>query len=117
KGTTVKHGIGMAIHTWGGFPSGQVNQVDVTINKDGSVTTQTSTQDLGTAQRTVNAIVTAEILGLMPTDITVKIGESQYGPSSGSGGSTTCPTQAPATLLAAQAARNDLFAKVAPRVN
>jgi xanthine dehydrogenase YagR molybdenum-binding subunit len=116
RGTTVKHGIGMAIHTWGGFPSGQVNQVDVTINKDGSVTTQTSTQDLGTAQRTVNAIVTAEILGLNPPDITVKIGESQYGPSSGSGGSTTCPSQAPATLLAAQAARNDLFAKVAPRV-
>ena len=52
----------------------------------------------------------------MPTDIIVKIGESQYGSSSGSGGSTTCPSQAPATLLAAQAARDDLFKKVAPKV-
>ena len=68
---------------------------------DGSVTAETSTQDLGTAQRTVTAIVVAEILGLEPTDVTVKIGESQYGCSSGSGGSTTCPSQAPAALLAA----------------
>lgn len=116
KAGTLKHGIGMALHTWGGFASGQMNEVSVTISKDGSVTAQTSTQDLGTAQRTVNAIVTAEILGLTPTDILVNLGESQYGPSSGSGGSTTCPSQAPATLLAAQAARDDLFKKVAPRV-
>ena len=76
----------------------------------------TSTQDLGTAQRTVTAIVTAEVLGLGVADITVMIGESQYGFSTGSGGSTTCPAQAPATLLAAQAARDDLFKKVAAKV-
>jgi len=64
----------------------------------------------------VTAIVAAEILGLMPTDVVVNLGESQYGFSSGSGGSTTCPSQAPATLFAAQAARNDLFKKVAPKV-
>lgn len=115
KAGTVRHGIGMAVHTWGGFAGGQ-NEVDVVINRDGSVTAQTSSQDLGTAQRTLNAIVTAEILGLMPTDIIVKLGESQFGPSSGSGGSTTSPAQAPATLLAAQAARDDLFKKVAPAV-
>jgi xanthine dehydrogenase YagR molybdenum-binding subunit len=115
KAGTLRHGIGMAIHTWGGNAGG-LNEVTTTISRDGSVLVQTSTQDLGTGQRTVNAIVTAEILGLMPTDITVRIGESQYGPSSGSGGSTTCPSQAPATLLAAQAARNDLFKKVAPKV-
>src|SRR4029434_4404959 len=79
-------------------------------------TAETSTQDVGTAQRTVTAIVSAEILGMMPTDIVVKIGESQYGFSSGSGGSTTCPSQAPAALLAAQAARDDLFKKVAAKV-
>lgn len=117
KAGTVKHGIGMAIHTWGGFAAGgQPNECNVVISKDGSVTARTSTQDLGTAQRTVTAIVTAEILGLMPTDIVVNIGESQFGSSSGSGGSTTCPSQAPATLLAAQAARDDLFKKVGPKV-
>jgi xanthine dehydrogenase YagR molybdenum-binding subunit len=118
KAGTVMHGIGMAIHTWGGFASGVTtpNDCTVIINRDGSVTAETSTQDLGTAQRTVTAIVTAEILGLMPTDIVTKIGESQFGFSTGSGGSTTCPSQAPATLFAAQAARDDLFKKVAPKL-
>jgi xanthine dehydrogenase YagR molybdenum-binding subunit len=60
--------------------------------------------------------VVAEILGLEPTDIVTKIGESNLGHSTGSGGSTTCPSQAPAALRGAQAARDDLFAKVAPRV-
>jgi xanthine dehydrogenase YagR molybdenum-binding subunit len=115
KEGTVKHGIGMALHTWGGFAAG-TNECTVTISRDGTVTAQSSTQDLGTAQRTVTGIVTAEILGLMPTDITVQIGESQFGASTGSGGSTTCPSQAPAALLAAQAARDDLFKKVAPKL-
>ncbi|HVK18771.1 MAG TPA: xanthine dehydrogenase family protein molybdopterin-binding subunit [Fimbriiglobus sp.] len=113
----IKHGMGMAIHTWGGFAAGNPpNECSVTISRDGTVTAETSTQDLGTAQRTVTAIVVAEILGLEPTDPVVRIGESQYGMSSGSGGSTTCPSQAPAALRAAQAARDDLFAKVAPKL-
>src|SRR5690606_36828896 len=57
-----------------------------------------------------------EVLGQMPTEVVVKLGESQFGFSSGSGGRTTCPSQAPAALFAAQAARNDLFKKVAPKV-
>src|SRR5262249_43832417 len=75
------------------------------------------TQDLGTAQRTLNALVAAEILGLSVSHILVQIGESQYGSSGGSGGSTTAPAQAPATLMAALAVRADLFAKLAPKLN
>src|SRR5439155_20374598 len=83
---------------------------------DGSVTAETSTQDLGTGQRTVTEVVTAEILGLKPNDVIAKFGESNLGSSSGSGGSTTCPSQAPATRLAAVAARDDPLAKVGPPV-
>src|SRR5262249_50281947 len=89
----IKHGIGMALHTWGGQAAPQSNECTVMIAADGSVTAQTSTQDLGTAQRTVTAVVVAEILGLEPGQITMLIGESPYGQSSGSGGSTTCPSQ------------------------
>jgi xanthine dehydrogenase YagR molybdenum-binding subunit len=113
----IKHGIGMGLHTWGGFASAQPNEVTITISRDGSVLAETSSQDLGTGQRTVNALVTAEILGLEVLDVTARIGESQLGASSGSGGSTTLPSQAPATLLAASAARDDLFAKIAPKLN
>ena len=113
----VKHGIGMALHTWGGQASPQKNECVVIISADGSVTARSSTQDLGTAQRTVTAIVVAEILGLQPTDIAVQLGESPYGASTGSGGSTTCPSQAPAALTAALKARDDLFAKIADKLD
>jgi xanthine dehydrogenase YagR molybdenum-binding subunit len=112
----VKHGIGMALHTWGGQAAPQVNECTVIIAQDGSVTAQTSTQDLGTGQRTVTAIVVAEILGLEPSQITLLFGESLYGQSSGSGGSTTLPSQAPAALRAATAAREELFAKIAKKL-
>lgn len=115
----MKHGIGIALHTWGGSAVGGTpppNECTIIIARDGSVTAQSSTQDLGTGQRTVTAIVSAEVLGLKPEDILVKIGENPYGRSTGSGGSTTCPSQAPATLIAASAARDDLFAKIAKKL-
>jgi xanthine dehydrogenase YagR molybdenum-binding subunit len=111
----VKHGIGMAIHTWGGqgFPP---NDMHVTIASDGSVLIEASTQDLGTGERTVLPIIAAEVLGLEVGDITVRIGESQYGRSTGSGGSTTTPGTAPAILNAASAARDSLFETIAKRL-
>jgi xanthine dehydrogenase YagR molybdenum-binding subunit len=111
----VKHGIGMALHTWGGA-AGAPNDITVTISSDASVLVQSSTQDLGTGERTVLPIVVAEVLGLELKDITVRIGESPFGPSSGSGGSTTCPGTAPVAYNAALAARDDLFQKIAERL-
>jgi xanthine dehydrogenase YagR molybdenum-binding subunit len=81
------------------------------------VLVQSSTQDLGTGERTVLAIVTAEILGLEPKDITTRIGESDYGRSTGSGGSTTCAGTSPAALNAAIEARDALLQKIAGRLN
>jgi xanthine dehydrogenase YagR molybdenum-binding subunit len=112
----LRHGIGMALHTWGGSAQGAPNECKVTIAADGSVTAETSTQDLGTGQRTVSAVVVAEILGLEPGAITLKFGESPFGLSTGSGGSTTCPSQAPAALRAATAALEDFFTKLAMKL-
>jgi len=111
----VKHGIGLALHTWGGAGRG-ANDVRVTISSDGSVLVECSTQDLGTGQRTVLPIVVAEVLGLEVKDITSRIGESVFGRSTPSGGSTTCPGTAPAALNAAADARKNLFEKLAPRL-
>lgn len=118
----VKHGIGMALHTWGGGAVGNdqmgnpINELTIVIGRDGSITALGSTQDLGTGQRTVSAIVTAEIFGMEPKDIIVRIGDSSLGSSSGSGGSTTCPSQAPAALRAALGARDSLFSMIAPKL-
>jgi xanthine dehydrogenase YagR molybdenum-binding subunit len=112
----VKHGIGMALHTWGGA-GGPQNDVRVTISPDGSVLTECSTQDLGTGARTVIAIIAAELLGLNVADVTSRIGESQFGRSTPSGGSTTTPGIAPAALNAATAARDNLLTTLAQRLN
>jgi xanthine dehydrogenase YagR molybdenum-binding subunit len=110
----IKTGIGMAMHYWGGAGNNG-NDVKVTISQDGSVLVECSTQDLGTGERTVLAIVAAEILGRNVGDITVRVGESQYGASSPSGGSTTCPATAPTVLNAAEGARTAFFEAIAPR--
>jgi xanthine dehydrogenase YagR molybdenum-binding subunit len=111
----IKHGIGMALHTWGGAGRGP-NDVRVTISSDGSVLVESSTQDLGTGERTVLPIVVAEVLGLEVKDITTRVGESTYGRSTGSGGSTTCPGTAPAALNAATTALSAFFKKVADKL-
>src|SRR5262249_56044510 len=50
------------------------------------------------------------------TDMTVRMGGSSCGRWAGSGGSTTCPSQAPATLQAVAAARDDFFQKIAEKL-
>src|SRR5205085_10875157 len=93
-GGPIKRGLGMALHTWGGNAVGGPpnHEATVIISRDGSVTVESSTQDLGTGQRTVSAIITAEILGLDVEQIITRIGDSTLGFSSGSGGSTTLPS-------------------------
>jgi xanthine dehydrogenase YagR molybdenum-binding subunit len=108
----IKSGLGMALHTWGGGGNGP-NPVRVTIDANGSVTVQSGSQDLGTAQKTVHAIIVAEILGLQPNAITVVVGDSSFGPSTGSGGSTTCPGTSPPTLKAAETARDAFLTALA----
>lgn len=112
----IKTGMGMALHTWGGAGRAD-NDVRVTISADGSVLVQSSTQDLGTGEKTVLAIVVAEVLGLQVRDVTIQIGESNYGRSTGSGGSTTCPGTSPAAFNAANQAKTNLLAAIAPRMN
>jgi xanthine dehydrogenase YagR molybdenum-binding subunit len=113
----IKTGLGMALHTWGGGGRGP-NPTRVTINaNNGSVVVQSASQDLGTAQRTVTAIIVAEVLGLQAEDITVILGDSSFGLSTPSGGSTTCPGTSPAILKAADTARDAFLTALAGQLN
>jgi xanthine dehydrogenase YagR molybdenum-binding subunit len=112
----IKRGLGMALHTWGGGPQ-KDKKVDCIINPDGSVEVRSATQDLGTGARTVLAIITAEVLGLKVSDIKSNIGNSSFPPGQNSGGSTTTPSMSPPTFMAASAARDELFKKIAPGLN
>ncbi len=110
----MKRGMGVGSGQWGGG-GGRGTQARVTINADGTVEAVTGTQDIGTGIRTAIAIIVAEEFGLQPTDISVTVGDSEPGlPSGGSGGSQTTPSVAPVIKTAAEAAKQKLFAHVAP---
>src|SRR5258708_9220141 len=96
-GTTpgpVKTGVGCAGATWGG--GGQGTQAEARINPDGTIEIRCGTQDLGTGTRTLIALIAADLLRLKPEQITVHIGDTQFPPSGGSGGSTTAASVSPA---------------------
>jgi xanthine dehydrogenase YagR molybdenum-binding subunit len=109
---TMRTGYGVASSTWGGG-GGPGTQVDVTIHRDGSVEVRCGTQDLGTGTRTYLAAIPAEEFGLDLHEVTPKIGDTNYPPASGSGGSQTCASVAPPAKMAAVDAKQKLFAALA----
>ena len=97
-------GIGFGVSVWGagGHPE---CQVDVKIERDGSVSSAVGTQDLGTGSRTYVATIVAEELGLPLGAVKARIGSSHLGNANGSGGSQTTGSLAPAVKSAAWNAR------------
>ena len=111
----VKRGLGLAIHTWGG--RGHQSTCSLTINPDSSVEIKMGTQDLGTGTRTAILMVAADTLGIPMEQIQLKIGDNQYPPSGGSGGSTTIGGVSASTRRAAVDAREQLLGKAASALN
>jgi xanthine dehydrogenase YagR molybdenum-binding subunit len=109
----IKTGMGVAICTWGGGGRGPA-QAHCEIASDGSVVMRIGTQDIGTGTRTLVAIVTADSLGLQASQVKPEIGDSLYGPSPTSGGSTTAASVSPGIRIAAVKALDGLKEKVAP---
>jgi xanthine dehydrogenase YagR molybdenum-binding subunit len=92
----VKTGIGCAGAAWTGGGPTRNTHGDAQINPDGSVEFRLGVQDIGTGTKTVIAVVAAEMLGLKPEQITVKVGDTNFPPGPASGGSTTCASISPA---------------------
>ncbi len=91
----VKTGIGCAGAAWPAGGASRNTQGEAQIFPDGSVEFRLGVQDIGTGTRTVIAVVAAEILGLAPEQITVRVGDTNFPPGPGSGGSTTCASISP----------------------
>lgn len=111
-GGSVKRGLGLALHTWGG--RGHDSNCDLTIHPDGSVEIKIGTQDIGTGTRTVILMVAADTLGIPMDSIKLLIGDNQYPPDGASGGSSTIGGVSSSTFRAAVDARAKLFDKAAP---
>ncbi len=91
----VKTGIGCAGAAWPAGGPTRSTQGEAQINPDGSVEFRLGVQDIGTGTKTVIAVVAAEMLGLKPEQITVRVGDTNFPPGPGSGGSTTCASISP----------------------
>ncbi len=108
----IKRGLGCSANRWGG--AGQGTRAHCEIHADGSVVIRSGTQDIGTATRTLMAMIAAETLGLTVDLIRVELGDSNHPFSGGSGGSTTAASVSPAIRVTAGMARDQLLERIAP---
>jgi xanthine dehydrogenase YagR molybdenum-binding subunit len=104
----IKRGIGMASSKWTNM-GGRDGIVDVVIHRDGTVESKNGAQDIGTGTRTLMAVITAEELGLKPTDIKVFLGQTKWPKGPSSGGSKTAATLAPVIRRSAWQAKQKLL--------
>ncbi len=104
----VKTGLGCAAAAWPAGGGTKSTQGDAQISPDGSIEFRLGVQDIGTGTKTVIAVVAAEILGLTPSQITVRVGDTNFPSGPGSGGSTTCASISPTVFDICQNALNQL---------
>ena len=102
----LKIGIGCAGAAW--MSGGKGTQAELQVNADGTVEVRVGTQDLGTGSRSVIQIVAAEMLGLAPEKIAVRVGDTRFPPSGSSGGSQTTASVSPAIYDACEKALAEL---------
>jgi xanthine dehydrogenase YagR molybdenum-binding subunit len=96
----VKRGLGVAQSLWGA--NVQINSAcEVRVMRDGSVEVLSSVQDIGTGIGTVMAQVVAEVLGLRPEEITIRIGDTDFPAGPPSHGSRTTASITPPARTAA----------------
>jgi xanthine dehydrogenase YagR molybdenum-binding subunit len=112
----IKHGIGFAQAIWYRFSS-RDSHCEVRVTQDGSVELLCGVQDIGGGIRTALAQVVAEEFGLKPTDITIKIGDTNYPNGPNSGGSVTTNSITPVARNAAYAVKTQFLGQMAEAFN
>jgi CO/xanthine dehydrogenase Mo-binding subunit len=109
RGQRHRRGLGVAVGCWGsaGWPPAHAW---VQINQDGTITVTSATQDIGTGSKTALALVAAEEMGVPVEHVSMRIGDTLGAPhGTGSGGSGTVASMAPAVRAAAADARRQLL--------
>lgn len=104
----IRRGFGIAQCSWHQSPA--TADVEVVINRDGSVQAKSGSQDIGTGTRTAVGIGAAEGLGVPLAAITSMVGRSSYPIGPNSGGSVTLANVYPASFRAGEDARDKFLA-------
>jgi xanthine dehydrogenase YagR molybdenum-binding subunit len=103
----VRRGVGVASSIWGDY--GRPGAVaTVSVDRNARIEVQNGIQDIGSGIGTILGQVTAEVFGRPLDQVTVKIGRSDFGPGTGSGGSKTTATITPAVRNAAEKVKAQL---------
>ncbi len=79
-----------------------------TLRQDGSALVEAGTQDLGTGTYTIMTQVAADGLGLRPSQVTFRLGDTRFPETPVSGGSQTAASTGSSVFAAAQALREKL---------
>ncbi len=103
----IKVGIGCAGNGWNSGTS-RNSHAELDVHPDGTVEVRIGMQDLGTGSRTLAQVITAELLGIDPSLVTSRVGDTRFPNSVSSGGSTTSAAVAPTVFDACENALAEL---------
>jgi xanthine dehydrogenase YagR molybdenum-binding subunit len=112
----IKRGMGMAQSLWGANVQ-TASSIEVRIHRDGSVEALSGVQDIGSGIGVVIAQTIAEVLGLTPDRIIVRIGDTNYPPGPPSYGSRTTASITPPARVAAWKLLQQLLGDAALALN
>jgi xanthine dehydrogenase YagR molybdenum-binding subunit len=99
-------GLGMCATTRSNYL--RPGRCKVRLNEDGTLTARMSMTDIGTGSYTVLTQIAAEMLGLPPEHVRIEIGDSDFPPTAGSGGSFGAATSGSALYDACEQLRAKL---------
>ena len=102
-----RRGVGLAFGAWFTFCEPKT-RVQLKTTSSG-VVVSTACQDMGNGTRTVLAVTVAEQLGVEPSDVVVKVGNSNDVPGPTSAGSRTVSSLVPACVVACDSLKEELF--------
>ncbi|WP_249116659.1 xanthine dehydrogenase family protein molybdopterin-binding subunit [Ciceribacter sp. L1K23] len=88
----------------------QEAEARVRLNPDGTAEVETDQTDIGTGTYAVLTQIACEMLGLQPKQVTVRLGDTDLPPGSGSGGSFGAASSGTAVFLACEDIREKLAA-------
>ncbi|MBO3761120.1 xanthine dehydrogenase family protein molybdopterin-binding subunit [Ciceribacter sp. L1K22] len=86
----------------------QEAEARVRLNPDGTAEVETDQTDIGTGTYAVLTQIACEMLGLQPKQVTVRLGDTDLPPGSGSGGSFGAASSGTAVFLACEEIREKL---------
>jgi xanthine dehydrogenase YagR molybdenum-binding subunit len=112
----VKHGLGVAQSLWGANVQTR-SSCEVRVNRDGAIEILSGVQDIGTGVGTVMAQTVAEVFGLRPEDVVVRIGDTAFPPGPPSYGSRTTASITPPARVAAWRVLQALLREAALMLN